>query len=780
MTALNLRKHHSGADLRRQKQALGFASKAFLSAFLLCVLLQLFYPIRLIINTSHRVVDRDGKLIAAYLNASQKWRMAIADSDITPVLSNAIRLKEDRWFWYHPGVNPFAIGRALMQNYSAGKRASGASTITMQLARMLHPQARTWWAKLKEVGMAMRLESTFSKQEILNAYLTLVPYGGNIEGLQAAALLYYGKKPSELSLAQMATLIVVPNRPTSLRLSKSGNELLLARNHWIKRLAQNLGYSVADMTQALTEPLALQRQALPHVAPQLSSKLLKQHIGQTLIETTLDGEIQQKAQTIVAEYVNRIKLQGISNGAALVINNATHEVLAYVGSADVADRASFGQVDGVQALRSPGSTLKPLVYSIAMDKGLCTPQSVLYDVPLAFDGYRPENYDKTYNGAVTVETALSNSLNVPAVNMLNLLGIKPFTSNLGRMGFEWIGKNQNRLGLSTILGGCGATLQELAGMYCTLANGGVYAPLVVEKGGQKKKGTRIVSTEAAYLVTDILSKLNRPDLPNNLENSMHAPKIAWKTGTSYGRRDAWAIGYNPTYTVAVWCGNFDGHGVPELSGADVATPLLFRLFEALPALKGKWFSVPNRLDERLVCTATGDVAGPDCNETTIDYCIRGVSRAQTCRHQVAIPVNIDGTLSYCQACLPENAIRKFYPNYPPEYSDWLQTKGMPGELPPPHNPECTRVFAGNKPVIVSLSEGKEYLFSKKDGPCELQLACQTTGDVHKVFWFIDNRFVGEKVPNDQSRFPVAEGAHVVAVSDDKGRTSRIQIQVSAY
>ena len=751
------------------------------TAFFLLSILQLVHPITLNYSTSKLIFDTNGRLISATLNQDDKWRFPIEEDTLPLDIVKAISLKEDRWFWHHPGVSPAAIVRAFFQNMAQGKRVSGASTITMQVVRLLHPAARTWPNKVREMGEAVLLEGRYSKLEILRTYLNLLPYGGNIEGINSAARLYYGTSASRLTLAQIATLITIPNRPTTLCISKPGEVLLASRNRWIVRLGNALNVPENAIAFALHEPLVLQRQPLPHLAMQACQRV--QHLATgALVATTLEASLQQKAEDAVANTVNRLKLMGVGNAAALIVDNHTRAIIAYVGSADAEDEEHDGQVDGVIANRSPGSTLKPLVYAMAMDQGSYTPKTVLYDVPQDFDGYRPENFDKKYNGAITVSTALENSLNLPAVKTLGMVGPRVFAQRLGQAGFAWVGSHQNTVGLSMVLGGCVASLRELAGLYVSFANGGQYRPLRLLKSDTVLPPTKqIISRGAAYLVTEMLAKLNRPDLPNNFENSISAPRIAWKTGTSYGRKDAWAIGYDPDYTVAVWCGNFDGQGVPDLSGADVATPLLFKLFSLLPPRKAAWFLPPPEVEERLVCTQSGRVPSPDCQQTAIDQCLRLISASILCAHNKAVPVAADGQMSYCNACVPPAGVMtRYYPNLPSEYTTWLARERLPVEQPPPHNPACNRMFSGQAPLIVSLANEREYLFERNGRPPQLQLVAQANADVREVYWFLDNKFLGGQAPSTHPLCPVSEGEHTVTLTDDKGRSSSCHFTVRLF
>ncbi|RZK45729.1 MAG: penicillin-binding protein 1C, partial [Hymenobacter sp.] len=353
-------------------------------------------------------------VLHAYLNPTQKWRMKTELPEITPALQTAIIAKEDRYFRYHFGVNPVALVQAAGRNAFGRGRTTGASTITMQVARLLEPKERTFKNKLLEMARALQLEAHLSKAEILQLYLNLVPYGSNIEGVKSAALLYFQQPPNYLSLAQTVTLAIIPNRPGGLVLGKNNAQILRERNRWLRYFGAQKLFPAPDIADALQEPLDARRHAAPTLAPHLARRLVRAQPGTALIHSTLRPAAQAKTEDLTRNYVRRLATLGISQASVLVVNNKTHAVEAYVGSVDFRDAAALGQVDGVRAVRSPGSTLKPLLYGLALDRGLLTPKTVLPDVPTNFQGFRPENFDKHCQGEVTMERALTYSLNIPA------------------------------------------------------------------------------------------------------------------------------------------------------------------------------------------------------------------------------------------------------------------------------------------------------------------------------------------------------------------------------
>jgi penicillin-binding protein 1C len=747
------------------------------------------------------VLAADGSVLHAYLNPTQKWRMKTELAEITPALQTAIIEKEDRYFRYHFGVNPLAIVQAAGRNLFGHGRTTGASTITMQVARLLEPKERTAGNKLREMLRAVQLEAHLSKAEILQLYLNLVPYGSNIEGVKSAALLYFQQPPDYLSLAQTVTLAIIPNRPGGLVLEKNNPQILLERNRWLAYFQREKLFPAQDITDALLEPLVAQRHPAPTLAPHLARRLVLASPSTALIHSTLRPATQAKAEDLARNYVRRLATLGISQAAVLVVNNQTHAVEAYVGSVDFQDPSAQGQVDGVRAVRSPGSTLKPLLYGLALDRGLVTPKTVLPDVPTNFQGFRPENFDKHCQGEVTMERALTYSLNIPAVRVLSEVGVDKFTGTLQQAGFQQVAHDAPRLGLSTILGGCGATLEELTGLYSALANGGRWNELKIKneelKTGQANAQASaskpiqpfLISEAAAYLLTDILAQRTRPDLPIDAAASRHLPRIAWKTGTSYGRRDAWSIGYNRQYTIGVWLGNFSGQGSPALTGADIASPLLFDLFNAL-AYNGKseWFAPPASLDFRLVCTETGLVPGENCPNQLLDYYLPGTSGSQRCQHVREVLLSADGQYSYCRACAPASGYRReLFPNLRPEVLAFRESQGLPARRLPPHNPACrlvrsTEASGTTGPdaapllAITSPAAHAEYVLNATEKQ-QLLLSCAAAGEVRQVYWYINDQFLKAAPATARVFFRPPHGEVKISCADDHGRTVDVRVLV---
>jgi len=772
--ALNMKLHITKRYLFTFFKRLGITLAAI---FLLFFLLNWIFPLHDKIEYSTIVTDNKGELINAYLTSDQQWRMKTELDEISPLLKKTIIAKEDKYFYSHPGVNPIAIFRAFFKNVFRMKRTSGASTITMQVARALEPRKRNIGSKIIEMFRAFQLEWKYSKKEILQMYLNLVPYGGNIEGVKSASQLYFKKNPDHLSLAEITALSIIPNRPSSLVMGKNNDRIIQERNRWLRKFAKEKVFTAKEIEDALAEPLTATRGTVPHYIPHLSYKL-NASTSLNIIKTNIDLNTQLKTEKLVEDYVRTIRLRNIKNAAVVIIDNRTHKIISYVGSSNFIDTTDDGQVNGANAIREPGSTLKPLLYGICFDEGLLTPKTVLTDVAVNYEGYAPENYDKKFNGYVTVEYALEHSLNIPAIKSLKLLGKEKFVEKLAACHFTQIQKDQRKLGLSMILGGCGTTLEELTVLFSVFANDGMYiSPSFLQSDTMYSK-KELISPAANFMINEILSKINRPDFPLNWASTERMPKIAWKTGTSYGRRDGWSIGYNKNYTVGVWTGNFSGVGAADLSGANIATPLLFKIFNTIDYdSDAEWFTQPKDCDIRKVCSETGLIPSDNCTNQVMDYFIPLISSTKVCDNRQEIIISADEKISFCKDCAPETGYKKkWYRLIEPDMQAWMNDNGIAYEKIPSHNPDCDKIFKGNAPVIASPANGTEYLISKKD-PEPLQLIAKTSNDVSKVYWYINNKFYKSSNAGEKQFFVPDAGPVKISCTDDKGRNRDIKITV---
>ncbi len=745
--------------------------------FLFFLLIDLLFPFKPKPNYSKTIYDRKGKVLQSFLNSGEKWRLKLELNELNPLLEKAFIAKEDRWFYCHPGFNPASIIRAAFYNIFYQRRTSGASTITMQVVRLLRPQERSYTNKIQEIFNAMQLEWHYSKQEILTLYFNLVPYGSNIEGIKAASLIYFQKLPDRLSLAEVATLSLIPNRPSSLKLGKTNDKIIFERNKLLNKFRKESIFEPKAIDMALAEDLTATRKSIPKLAPHFCQKINAENSNDN-IKSSIDANQQIIAEDITHKYSQRLGALQIYNAAVLVVDNHSKKVLAYVGSQNFADVENAGQVDGVRAVRSPGSTLKPLLYALAFDHGIATPKNVILDVPINFDGYQPENFDQEFHGKVTYGYALANSLNIPAVKILDEIGAGTMIESLKKCQFKTISKKSKELGLSLILGGCGVSLEELTALFSAFGSDGVYSPISYTQLNHKYQKTRIISPEANYMITSILAQVTRPDLPNNFNYTYRLPKIAWKTGTSFGKKDAWSIGYNSDITVGVWLGNFDGKGVPEISGANIATPLLFEIFNALAFNQPvNWFAEPQKLKGRLICPETGDLPSEFCKQFSIETYIPGVSHSRKCNHLKQVFCSKKERISYCTSCQPTSNIDTVWvPNLAPELLAYYQSKRIVSIKPFPHNPKCTRIF-NEKSVKITFPVNKSTYFVNPIEKQKLTLTCQASGEVEKVYWYANDRFLGQKKPNETLLFEPQPGKNTIFCLDDKSRSHKIDFLV---
>ncbi len=755
-----------------------------LAIFLVFEGLNLFFPLpkeRLFPPVSTLVYARDGELLRAYTANDDIWRIHCSMVEISHFHQKLVLAYEDRWFYWHYGINPISIIRAAITNFKAGQILAGGSTLTMQIARMTEPKARNFASKLKEAVRALQLEWSFSKKELLEIYFNLAPYGGNIEGVGSAALFYFGKPPAKLSIGEIALLTALPNSPTQLRPDVNSQLALLGRNKVLNRLSKMGIISEQQYKDALNESIPSVRRELPFLAPHLCD-FLKQRFPQIHeFHSTIDLKIQNTCQNLLVQHLGGLRGRGISNGAVVVIDNQSMEVLTLVGSANFFDKINSGQVNGAMAPRSPGSALKPFVYALAMDQGIISPKSILEDVPVDYSGYSPENFDDIYHGVVTVEQALAQSLNIPAVNLTAQLNDKGIYSLLKSTGFTTIHRTQSEYGLPIILGSCEVKLLELTTLYASLANKGQFRSYHLLQNEAPALPKSIISAPVSFIITEILTQLERPELPAYWEFSLNQPKVAWKTGTSYGHRDAWSIGYRPEVTIGVWLGNFSGKGVPDLVGAEVATPLLFNLFNALNnAQSSGWFQIPDGLDIRLVCALSGMPATENCPETQEEYFIPGISPVQSCTIHKKIKVDDATGQTLCAHCQQN---RKFHDKivtvWPARLATWMERNGYPIQQIPAHFSGCTSVIHGAPPIIHSPSLDCDYIVREgvEKKYQKILLDAAVSNEVNRIYWFMDGKLLFTCQPEEKVFYSPELGDHRLVCMDDLGRSSEMILRI---
>ena len=725
------------------------------------------------------VLDRHGEWLRAFIASDESWHIPEPSLDeISPKLRTAVLTYEDRWFYRHFGINPFSIVQAAMDNIEAGKIVRGGSTITMQVARMMEPKARTVPNKLVEMFRALQLELAYPKDEILTLYFNMAPYGGNIVGSAAASRIYFNKSQNRLSLGEAALLAALPNSPTYLRPDVYPENVRAARKKVLRQMRKFGKIDARELQEAASDPIPIKRYPMPFKAPHLTRLLAKTESGHR-IYSTIDSDIQELSERVLRENIAPLQREGISTGAVVVMDTKSREVLAMVGSHDFFDYASEGQVNGAIAPRSPGSALKPFIYGIALERGLITPERLLHDVPVNYAEYSPVNYDGEYRGYVTARDALAHSLNVPAVNLYAQLGNDGIYALLKRAGISTLSEPKTHYGLSLILGSCEVSLLELTALYAGLANLGDFGQhqLTRQSGDTLPPPStkRLLSRGACFILTEMLTEVRRPDLPAAYEASMNLPKVAWKTGTSYGHRDAWSVGYTPKYTIGVWVGNFDGHGAPSLVGSEVAAPILFALFNALTnSASNRWFTRPYQVSTREVCALSGMPVSGNCPTTKLDNYISNLSAKAPCRVHKRITIDNETGATLCSHC----RIGRFYhqvvyEEWRPEVATWLSKSGFAIQPIPPHNPNCVGVVAGRGPVIRSPSGDSEYHI-RAGVNLEYQkllLAASVSNRTKQVFWFVNGELIYKGAPTEPVFLTPVAGRHRLTCVDDEGRSS---------
>jgi penicillin-binding protein 1C len=733
-------------------------------------------------SSSTAVYDADGRLLRLTLSSDEKYRLWMPLARISPTLIAATLLHEDQHFYRHPGVDPAALMRSAWRTYIAGGRRQGGSTLTMQLARIRHDiDSRTIAGKLLQIVRAVQLELCYSKDEILEAYLNLAPFGRNVEGVGAASLIYFGKPASQLALPESLTLAVIPQSPVRRSPGKEDHGALTeARSRLYMRWTEERGDQDREMMKL---PIRMRDiEALPFRAPHLVDSVLTHAQNEKEIAMTIDGQMQRILERQVQRYVATQQRVGIHNAAAMLIDYRLMEVKALVGSADFFSNTISGQVNGAQAKRSPGSTLKPFVYALGIDQGVLHPMTVLRDAPTAFGPFSPENFDGHFAGPITAKDALIKSRNIPAVQVsarLSKPSLYDFLKNAGVSNM----RSEAHYGLALVLGGGEVTMEELVTLYAVLANHGELKPLRYLVNDPKPQGVQLLSDEASFITLDMLQDNPRPQ-----ETYVGAPRlpVAWKTGTSYGFRDAWSVGIFGHYVLAVWIGNFNGDGNPAFIGLQAAAPLFFQIVDGVVADKRQRFDPPINMPKNLarveVCAASGDLPNTACPLTTETWFIPGKSPIRISEVHRRLAIDTRTGLEACPPYDPAHTRFEVYEFWPSDMQKLFTDAGMPRRVPPGKEPACeTRMTAGTPPRITSPLRGVRYtLRSQNIGTESITLQATSDGDASEVFWFIDETFLGKAKSGAGFAWqPQSSGEFTLRAVDNLGRTDARALHVEA-
>lgn len=662
-------------------------------------------------------------------------------------IAKAVVAAEDQRFWSHRGVDFRAVARSCKQTATSMRRVSGASTLSMQLIRLSCPRPRNLTSKCIEAFRALQMERQLTKPEIISLYLNRAPFGANLVGIQAASRRYFGKGAHDLSLGEASLLAGIPQSPTRFNPVRNLAAAKGRQAYVLKRMVARALISQEQMDNALNLPLRFKPDLYPFLAPHFCDMVSRQPVtSATEVRTSLDLALQRTVEESVAKYAPTLRAEGIHGAAVVVLNAKTSEVLAMVGSPDFRVKAKGAQVNAALAPRSAGSTLKPFAYAVAMDRGLLTPLRVLYDVPQSYSDYDPANYDQTHCGVVTVRDALIRSLNLPVIDVEKRIGQPLFHARLRELGLKTLTEPAAHYGLGLVLGNAEVSLLDLTNAYACLARGGIYLPYRTQPSAPSA-GTRLFSAEVCWLISDIIGGDERAMDSSGTVADIRIPRLAWKTGTSSGFRDAWTIAYNPEFVIGVWLGNPDGRSSRFLVGTKAATPVVWDICRRLyPTGNGPWFAKPEAIEDREVCALSGQAPSPNCLHKIHDHAITQVSRYETC------DVHLHGTEAV----------------WPVRVDAFLRSRDAGDKV------------AKNELVITSPAGGSAYLLMPDEDPQKNQRIPFTaksgdpTADLH---WFVNDSYIGASKTGEAVFWPLRRGTHRVACSDTRGASRSVRISV---
>ena len=743
--------------------------------------------------SSTLVATEAGTPLRAFADARGVWRYPITLDEVSPRYLEALLGYEDRWFHHHPGINPLAILRAAWQNLRAGRVVSGGSTLTMQVARLIDPHPRTLAGKLRQMLRALQLEYHYDKRAILTLYLNLAPFGGTLEGVRAASLGYLGRDAVRLSHAEAALLAVLPQAPSRLRPDRYPERARAARDKVLERLERQGVWDELTVREARQERVFALTPKRPLLAPLLARRLRSEHPEEGLITTTLDGRLQRLIDQRLARIGQRLPPH--TSLAVLVVENDNLAVRAYAGSAAFLDATRFGHVDMVRAPRSPGSTLKPFLYGFALDDGRVHAESLLSDAPLSFGGYRPGNFSGGFMGAVSVSEALQHSLNVPAVDLLERMGPANFEARLRHGGLDLALPAGAKPNLSLILGGAATSLEALVGAYTALARGGL-AGRPRYRPGDPIEERHLLSPGAAWIIRDILRGRMRPRLPHGVLAMAPHRRVAWKTGTSYGYRDAWAIGVGEHYTVGVWVGRPDGTPSPGHYGAVTAAPLLFDLVDTLPyrpAAQGRGDAPPENVERRTICWPLGTPPDPHhpelCHQRregwildatippTLGERLGGPSRTALLRYWI----NPENGQRLSTGCTTNTRQKRLIARWPLALQPWLDDETRASTTPPAIDPDCggPRQRVGRQLKIRGIEPDTLLRPSRADGAAP-RVTLRAAGGDGRHYWMVNGELIQEADAESPFTHRFEEpGTYQLTLLDEHGAFDTLLLRVEA-
>lgn len=733
------------------------------------------------------VVDENDRPLRTFADSKGIWRYPINLSEVSPLYIEALLNYEDRWFWYHPGINPFSLLRAARQNITNDRIVSGGSTLSMQVARILHPHERSIWGKTKQMFRTLQLEWHLDKTQILQIYLNTAPFGGTIEGVQAASYTYLNKSAKELTHAEAALLAVLPQAPTRFRPDLHNQAAQAARDKVLQRLADFNIWPQEAVNDAMLERVFSFNVRPKQLAPLLSRRLLSYSNGQAVVKSTINSDLQHGLQDTLASYMNRLPKQ--SSAAILVIDNKTSAVKAYIGTADFADTNRFGYVDMVQAIRSPGSTLKPFLYGLAMDDGLIHSHSLLADVPRSWGAYRPSNFSGSFHGPVSAHDALQRSLNMPAVDLLERYGVNRFAAKLQNSGLA-LSIPQGEPNLAIILGGAGTSLEQLVQNYSAFANQGKVNTLrFLQKELDEPTVTRnLLSPASAWVIQDTLSGISRPDSIHTLASTHKKNTLAWKTGTSYGFRDSWAIGVNERYTLGVWIGRPDGTPMPGHFGRVTAGPLLFKVADQLP-FKQEKINKPENVTKETICwplgTRESDQEQRFCQQKYQAWIIDDLVPptwhiADSDAWQSSIFnywLNPKNNLRVSMDCMVENKQAKQVAVWPKVLEPWIHKRYQRSMLIPLTDPRCENTLISPSATLKIIGIEPNSIFRKSgDSGKAPSVWLKSIGGTGNKNWYLNGKLTYQAVPGQGIEHILSKtGKQQIIIQDEQGNSDKVTI-----
>ncbi len=752
------------------------------------------------------LLDKDEQLLGARLAADGQWRFPGNDLIVPETFEKAIILFEDKRFYHHGGVDVIALARAVKENLAARQVVSGGSTLTMQTMRLArHQPSRSLWQKGVEMLWALRCDLTYSKKDILRLYAAHAPFGGNVVGLGAASWRYFHKTPDQLSWGEAAALAVLPNAPGMIHPGRNRDAFLQKRNDLIRSLASSGVIDETEASLALQEPLPGEPHSLPDLAPHVMSHYTDAGIT---LHSNIDLALQERLTDLLQSHSDVLSLNGVNNAALLVMETETGVVRAYIGNVSHDARSHQNDVDIIQAERSSGSILKPFLYCSALQQGLLTPKGMVEDIPTYIRGYQPLNFSQQYMGMVPADEALAMSLNVPAVRLLQQYGILPFKEKLIEAGLTTLHFSPDHYGLPLVLGGAEVKLWDICGAYASMGRilghayrhdhqydmQDIHPPILFSKRDgdsnpsvtlqpalQSEAG--VWNTGAIWSTFEAMSTLRRPDQEGQWETFQSSKRIAWKTGTSFGFRDAWAIGLTPKYTIGVWIGNADGEGRPGVIGLHAAAPVLFDVLRMLDS-DDEWWSEPfDAMKPVLVCKQSGWLAGPLCTETDTVYMVKSMQTPAICQFHTPCYTDAEHTYRYDPSCMPAEATLQHYFVVPTLAESYYKRYHPDYQTLPPLSPDCATADNARKDIAIIYPRSGSRIYVPYEW--DKQKSKAVFSAVHRtetadIYWHLDQHYIGKTHEFHEIEIDPQPGTHTLVLQDEFGGMATTTFEVIAH